>query len=136
MDLVGEGADAFLQLADDQSMNVFVAGSREEIWSARFGAHLFKRLDDGAALIGRQDPDAFQGAREGLGAADVGVNQAAVEMKRARESFEDLRRPGFKPSAPELHGFLAAFEAAFCAACKPARTLIGSPIRLMKPSAS
>ena len=39
-------------------------------------------------------------ARKRLRSADVGVHQYAVEMERAREPLEDLRRPRLEPPAP------------------------------------
>ena len=52
--------------------------------------------DDPRALVGRQDAHAFQSAREGLRAADIGIEQTPVEIERAREALEHLRRSGSK----------------------------------------
>ncbi len=91
-----------------------------------------ERRDDLRALFRRQDADAFERPRERLRAANIGIDQPPVEIQRPGESLEDFRRPRFKPPAPQLHD-LAPED---FAAASPARTLIGSPIRLMKPSAS
>ena len=49
------------------------------------------------------------------------------KCERAGEALEDLRRPAFRTVRP---------RASFTCAAASARTFIGSPIRLMKPSAS
>src|SRR4029077_1181921 len=107
-----------------------VAGAIEERGLARFGTDLFKRVDQSRAFIRGQDPNLLQCAREGLGAPAIGIDQPLIEVERAGESLEYLRWPALKSATPKLHfPCLAA-----CAAC--ARTRIGNPIKLMKPSAS
>ena len=59
--------------------------------------------DDLRALVRGQNAGPFQRPREGLRAADIGIDQPPVEMQRAGKALEDFRRSGFKPSAPEFH---------------------------------
>ncbi len=109
-------------------MDVFIGGAIEERGAGRaLSADFVERRHDGRALLRREDADAFQRPREGLRAANIGVEQAPVEMERPGESLEDVRRAVREASAPQLH---LAFPA------RAARTLIGRPMRLMKPSAS
>ena len=77
------------------------------------------------ASVGVSDDAAFQSARECLGAANVGVDQPPVEVQRAGKSLEHFRRTGLESATPQFHRFF-----------NPALTFIGSPIRLIKPSAS
>src|ERR1700722_7416850 len=110
-------------------MDVFIAGAIEERRSGRcrFSADFVERLYDGRAFLRRQDADLFQRPCKGLRAAQIGVEQAPVEVERSGESLEDVRRPIGEAPAPQLHLDFPA---------SAARTLIGRPIRLMKPSAS
>ena len=92
-----------------------------------------ERVDDLRALGSGQNADAFERAREGLRAANVGIGQAgdrsaAMPEKRSKTS-EGLRS---KRAAPELHTRLLARLSLRV----EARTWIGRPIRLMKPRAS
>ena len=84
--------------------------------------------DDPRALVGGEDADPLQRPREGLRAANIGIDQPPVEIERTGKTLEDFRRPGLKPPAPELHAHFAFLASA--------RTFIGRPVRLMKPSAS
>ena len=127
VDFIGHGAGALLQLPYDQRVNVLVRGAFVEPRRGGFFAYLVERGNDGLALRGGQDAHPLQRPREGLRTPYIGVDQAPVEVQRSRKAFEDLGRPGFKSAAPELHLDCAALAA---------RTLIGRPIRLMKPSAS
>jgi len=131
VDLVGHLAGPFLQFADDERVDVFVRSARVELRIGRFFEDALEGLHDLRALAGRQDADPFERAREGLGAADIGLDQPPVEIERSRKSLENFRRSGFETSAPKLHFVPAALEAS-----SAARTLIGSPIRLIKPKAS
>jgi hypothetical protein len=124
VDLFGQRAHPRLQLADDERVHVLVAGPFE----VRLRADLLEGCDDARAFLGAEDPDPLQRPREGLRAANIRVEQAAVEMERTREALEHFRGPRFEPAAPELH--------ADCLAASAARTLMGRPMRLMKPSAS
>src|ERR1017187_2586911 len=103
VDLVGHLAGPLPQFADDQSVHVFVGGAIVKCWSERLDANAIERRDDLRPLLRTQNADALQGARECLRAADVGVDQAAVEIERSAEALEDFARPGFKAPAPELH---------------------------------
>ena len=80
------------------------------------------------AFIGRQDAYVLQRSSERLRSAAIGVEKLFIEMQRTGEALENFGRAGGEATAPQFHFFAAA------AAC--ARTLIGSPIKLMKPSAS
>src|SRR5262245_47242983 len=110
MNLIRQSADPLLQLADYQGMDIFVPGAREEFRGARLRSHGFESFDDAVPFTGCKDTDALERPREGLGTADVGVHEAPVEMERAGESFKDLRRLRFEPSAPQLHRLLAALD--------------------------
>ena len=87
-------------------------------------------------------PDALESARERLRAADIGVDQAPVEMERAGEALENLRGPALEAPAPELHACAAGLPRCQRSCSDPPSRferrphLIGRPIRLMKPSAS
>ena len=127
VDLVGDRAGALFQLADDQRVDVFIGGAIEKRGAGRVVTDFVERCNDGCALVSRKDTNALQRPRESLRAANIGVEQAPVEMERSRESLEDVRRPVGEASAPQLH---LDFP------WRAARTLIGRPIRLMKPRAS
>src|ERR1039458_3498387 len=102
MDLIRHRAGMLLQLADHQRVNVFVGSVFEEFRLGRLFLNLVERLHDEGALASAEDAGLFQRAREGLRAADIGANQAAVERQRSREALEDLRGACFEPAAPEL----------------------------------
>ena len=127
MDLVGHLAGPLLQLADDQRVYVLIGGAFIEGGGARVHADLLEGIHNLRPLFRRQDADALQGAREGLRAADIALDQPAIEVQGVAEALEHLARSAFKPPAPELH---------FPLPPSAARTLMGSPMRLMKPSAS
>ncbi len=103
MDLVGYGAGLLLELADDEGVDVFVGGAVEEAGQFGIGEDGIEGSDDLGALGGGEDADLFESAREGLGAADIGVEQAPVEIERAGEALEDFGRAGFETSSPEFH---------------------------------
>ena len=126
VDLIGHRPRLLLQLADDQRVDVLVGGALVKRRGGRIGADLLEGADNRRALFGGEDADLFERAGEGLRAAYIGIDQPPVEIERAGEALEDLRWSGFETSAPELHLAFAA----------RARTLMGSPMRLMKPSAS
>ena len=104
MDLGGHGAGALAELADDEGVNVLVSGVVEETGLGGLGGDGAEGGGEGGALFEGQDPDAFEGARPGLGAEDVGVEEPAVEVERAGEALEDLGGRGFESSSPEFHG--------------------------------
>src|ERR1035437_3187941 len=112
-----------LQLADDVGVDVFIGG----VGVDRFLADLVEGGCYPRALFGGQNADALQRARERLRATDIGVHEPPVEIERPRETLEDLGRSRFKTPAPQFHLSLPA---------RAARTLMGRPIRLMKPRAS
>ena len=57
--------------------------------------------DDLRALHGGENAGAFESPGESLRAADIGVDEAAVEIQRAGKALEDFRRTSFKTSSPE-----------------------------------
>ena len=93
-------AGPLLQLADHQGVDVFIGGAFVEGRRGGLGANGIEGRDDLRALLGGQNADAFERAREGLRAADIGVDQPPVEIERAREALEDLRRSCFEIARP------------------------------------
>ena len=110
-------------------MNVLIRRACVERRIGGIAADSIERVDDPPALLGAEDADPFQRAREGLRAPDVRVDQTPVEIERAGEALEDFGRAGFEAAASEFH-----FDSRAPAAS--ARTFMGRPIRLIKPSAS
>ncbi len=129
VDLVRHLAGRFLELANDEGVNILVGRPVEKPRLGRLGENTVEGLVNAAALGGAQNPDALQRRGERLRADDVGLEQPAVEIERTREALEQLGRPFFKTASPQLHDFFAPETTA-------ARTLIGRPTRLMKPAAS
>src|SRR5205085_7362706 len=103
VDLAGHPAGALLEFADDQCVDVFIGGALVKRWVDRFLKDAVQSVDDAGALIRAQDACPLQGACEGLGAADIGLDQAAVKIERPGEALEDFRRAGLKTSTPEFH---------------------------------
>ena len=81
VDLVGDVAGALLQFADDQRVDVLIGGALVEARRAGFGADLVEGFDDLGALFGGENADLLEGAREGLRAADIAIDQAAIEVE-------------------------------------------------------
>jgi len=70
------------------------------------------------ALVSRENTDTFERSRKGLGAPYIGIDQAAVEMKRPGKALKHFGGAGFKASSPQLHACAAGLPllvAAFCA---------------------
>src|SRR5688500_2532424 len=86
MDFVGEAGDLFLQLADDQGMDVFVGSSFEKPGLHGFFEDFVEGFHQGAALIGGEDADLLESAGECLRAADVGG-------QRSEEHTSELQSP-------------------------------------------
>ncbi len=83
-------------------MNVLVARALVERRLRRLRADGIEGGNDPRALFGVEDADPLQRAREGLRAANIGVDQPPVEIERAGKALEDFRGPGFKPSARRI----------------------------------
>ena len=103
MDLIGHRAGAFLQLTDHQGVDVFVRGSGEKLGLGGLGLNGVERRDDARALVGCENTGLLKRAGEGLRAADVGADEAAIEQQRSGKALEDLRGPAFKSASPQLH---------------------------------
>ncbi len=103
VDLIGDGAGALLEFADDEGMDVLIGGAFVEGGGEGFGADGVEGLDDLGALLGGENADLFEGAGEGLRAADIALDQAAIEIERAAEALEDFAGSGFKTASPEFH---------------------------------
>ena len=127
VDLVRPARRLRLQLADDEGVDVFVGWRPEIVRVSASWRDRVERGDDLLALAGGQNADRVQERARTPASRGFGKDQPPVEMERSREPLEDLRGPVSKrppQSFMALH-FLSK-------AC----TLMGSPIRLMKPSAS
>ena len=131
VDFVGQFAGALLELPDHQRVDVLVVSAVEDV---RVPPDLLERLDDALALGGGENAHPFERARERLRAGDVGIEQPPVEMERTGEALENLRGSALETPAPEFQGVLLGFAGRH--AVLAALTRMGSPIRLMKPSAS
>ena len=103
MNLVRDCAGALLELADDERVDVLVGCAGVETRVGGLGADRIERVDDLRALLGGEDADTLERPRERLRAADIGVDQAAVEIERAGEALEDFGWAGLEPAAPEFH---------------------------------
>ncbi len=103
VDLVRDSAGLLLQLADHQRVDVFIAGALVKRRLRRLRADLIERGDDPRAFLRGEDADPLERPREGLRAANIGIDQPPVEIERAGKALEDFRRPGLEPPAPELH---------------------------------
>ena len=90
MDLVGQSPDALFELANDQRVDILIGRSGEKFRRHGRGPHRLERLDDAPPFVRGKNPHLLESAGEGLRTADIGVDQAAVEMKRAGEALEDL----------------------------------------------
>ena len=133
VDLVGDRAGRLLQLADDERMDVFVGRAVEELRrrAPRRGSRRTPRRSARArppSGCRRAPAPARTPASRGYRRRSAAGRNASEPEKRSKTSDG----PVFEPSAPELHGFCRLRSPA----SSRARTLIGSPIRLMKPSAS
>src|SRR5579863_2420238 len=59
---------------------------------------------DQLSTLGRcEDADAFQRTRKSLRTADVGIDQAAVEIERTGETLKDFGGSFGETAAPEFH---------------------------------
>src|SRR5262249_23036803 len=108
VDLFGKRADLFAKLADDQRVHVFIAcrlsrSPFEERGLLCFFCELIERRNEASTLVGREDADLLQSACKGLRAANIGLNQALIEMQGSGKAFEYLRWPFLKASAPQFH---------------------------------
>jgi hypothetical protein len=88
VDLVGKAAYFGFELADDEGMDILVGGAGVEVGGAGLFAQGVEGGDEGRALLGREDAHPFEGAGEGLGAADVAIGEALVERERLGELFK------------------------------------------------
>ena len=61
-----------------------------------------ERRDQLLAFVGSQNARALQRPREGLRAADIGVDQAPIEMERAGEALEDFGGPARRSGRPRV----------------------------------
>src|SRR5271155_5681346 len=103
MNLIGEFADAFLDLANNQRVDVFICSTFIKTDFAGLFTESFEGVDKLSTLGRGQDTDPCKRPRKSLRAANVGVEQAAVEMQRAGEALEDFRGPFGETAAPEFH---------------------------------
>ncbi len=117
VDLVGHLAGPFLQFADDQRVHVFIGGAFVERGEQRLGADRVERRDDFFPLRGAQNADTLQGSGECLRAANIRVDQPAVEIERSAEALENFARSGFKTAAPELHTEISSPPGTASASC-------------------
>ncbi len=92
-------------------MNVFVLGAVEKCRRARLFLNRVERGGQRFTFSSGKNADIFERARIRLRAADIGMNQAAVEMQRAGEALEHLRGAVLEPAAPQFH---TVFFADFC----------------------
>ena len=130
MNFVRKRADALLQLADDQCMNVFVRRALEKAALCASSRIARMRRPARARSSAVRMPTPFQRARESLRAANIGIQQPAIEMQRSGERSKTSEGPS-RSGRPR-----ASFGLRFAAFSSSARTWIGRPIRLMKPRAS
>src|SRR5688500_15499954 len=126
MDLICEPTGFLFQLADDERVNVLVIGAFVEPRIAGVCRECLERSHQLRHFVVRENADAPERTRERLRSANIGENQAFVEVQGPGEPFKRLRRPLLESATPEFH--FADFS--------KARTLIGRPIQLINPSAS
>ena len=127
VDLVGQRADLLFSLRMTSVWTSSSVAPSKNLASRASRPISSNASNRSVALGGGQDAHALQRARKRLRALDIGVDQSPVEMQRPGEALEDFRRPSSnaRPRASSPL-FLQRRRA----------TWIGSPIRLMNPSAS
>jgi len=112
VDLVGDGAHALLELADDEGVDIFVGRPFIEGGLKGVHSHLLKALLELCAFAAGENAGALQRARKSLRAAAIGVNQPAVKMERTGKAFKDGGRSSFESSTPKFHS--RPSNSAFC----------------------
>src|SRR5436305_1095887 len=117
-------------------MNVLIGSALKEGGTGRLASNRVERVHDLRPLLRAQNAHPFQRPCERLRSPNIRIDQPPVEVQRSGEALEDLGRPRLEAPAPEFHFRSPAPGPWPPAPAASARTFIGSPIRLMKPSAS
>jgi len=104
VNFIRDPAYAIFEFPDDQRVNVFVGRAGEKIGLfPGLDANLFKGPLQFRPLAFRENARALQRPRKGHGTAAIDVNQLPIKMQRTGKALENLGRPAFEPSAPQLH---------------------------------
>src|ERR1700728_1779124 len=127
VNLLRKRAHFFAQFADDECMDIFIHCGLEIIGVVRFPRDLIEGRQQLPAFHAGHNSGSRQSPRKRLRSFYINEHELAVEMERTGELLEDLRGPALESAAPKLHEEDCRSEA---------RTLIGRPIKLMKPNAS